>query len=394
MCIYRLFRSARWQVTAALACTAMMSLAAGCAGGDAVRQPPPPPTVSVVQVKPEAVELSSEWVTTLDGSVNAEIRPQVSGYIVRQTYREGANVRKGDVLFEIDSRPFQAALAQAEGLLAQAQAQLGKTERDVARDTPLAEAHAIPQSQLDDAVQANLAAQAAVKAARAAVDTAQLNLGFAKVRSLIDGIAAIASAQVGDQVNPSTLLTTVSQVDPIQAYFSLSEEEYLRIARQLNRPVGRKGLWNTGPALTLTLADGSVYPRSGAFLAADRQIDTGTGTIRISAAFANPDRVLRPGQYGRVRGATTVQRDALLVPQRAVTELQGQAQVRVVGPDDKVQLKTVTLGPQAGGRWIVKRGLEPGARVILDSPLLPPGMAVTPQQVEADGSAARERGRS
>ena len=372
--------------------TAVMALAAGCADRGPDRQPPPPPTVSVVQVRAEPVEISSEWVATLDGFVNAEIRPQVSGYVVAQTYREGANLRKGDILFEIDPRPFQAALAQAEGQLAQAQAQLGKTERDVARDTPLAEARAIPQRQLDDDVQAHLAAQAMVKVQQAAVDTAQLNLGFTKVRSLIDGIAAIATAQVGDQVNPSTLLTTVSQVDPIEAYFSLSEDEYLRIAGQLNHPVGRKGLWNTGPALALTLADGRLYPRAGAFFAADRQIDTTTGTIRISAVFPNPDRLLRPGQYGRVRAATTIEPKALLVPQRAVTELQGQSQVRTVGPDDKVQLKTVTLGAQSGNRWIVTGGLEPGARVIVDAPQLPAGTVVKPQPVEVDKTAKRAEG--
>jgi RND family efflux transporter MFP subunit len=368
--------------------TIVATLCAACSGGHAASGPPPPLTVSVVELTPEPIQIASEWVASLDGFVNAQIRPQVSGYLVKRTYREGATVRRGDVLFEIDPRPFEAMLAQAQAQLAQAQADLGKTERDVARDTPLADARAIPRSQLDNDIQANLAAQASVQAARAAVATAQLNLGFSKVHSLIDGVAAIATAQVGDQINPSTLLTTVSQVDPIRAYFALSENEYLRIADQLNRRVGPQGLWNTGPALTLTLADGTVYPRTGAFLAADREIDPRTGTIRISAAFANPDRLLRPGQYGRVRAATSVVADALLIPQRAVTELQGQTQVRIVGPDDKVELKTVTLGDRAGRRWIVKSGLERGASVILDAPLLPPGTVVTPHQVTADDAAS------
>jgi len=255
---------------------------------------------------------------------------------------------------------------------------------------PLAEARAIPQSQLDNDVQANLAAQAAVKAAQAAVATAELNVGFTKVRSLVDGIAAIATAQIGDLVSPSSLLTTVSQVDPIKAYFSLSEQEYLRIANQINRPVPASGLWKTGPTLTLTLADGTVYPASGAFLAADRQIDPRTGTIRISAAFPNPHSLLRPGQYGRVRAATEVVHNALLVPQRAVNDLQGKSQVRVVGADNKVSLKTVTVGGRAGNRWIV-RGLEPGARVIVDATLVPEGTVVNPTRVNVE--AVNESGR-
>ena len=377
-----------------LVSTTVLPFVVACSRTNASPAPPPPPTVSVVQLTPETIEVSSEWVATLDGLVNAEIRPQVSGYLIARTYREGAVVRKGDVVFEIDPRPFEAALAQAEGQLAQSQAQLGKTERDVSRDTPLADARAIPQSQLDDDVQANLAAKAAVQMAQAAVQTARLNLGFTKVRSLVDGIAAIATAQVGDQVGPSTLLTTVSQVDPIRAYFSLSEDEYLRVASQVNRAVTARGLWNTGPALNLTLADGTDYPKTGAFLAADRQIDSTTGTIRISATFPNPDRVLRPGQYGRVRAATTVARDALLVPQRAVSELQGMSQVRVVGADNKVEVKTVTLGQQSGDRWIVAKGLEPGARVVVDAPLIRPGTVVRPAALAANratGSGEAQR---
>jgi len=353
--------------------------------------PPPPPAVSVVELTPETIQVSSEWIATLDGFVNAQIRPQVSGYLIKRDYREGSMVRKGEVLFEIDPRPFAAVLAQTEAQLAQAQAELGRAERDVQRDTPLAQARAIPQSQLDNDVQAHLAAQAAVKAAQAAVDTAELNVGFTKVRSLVDGIAAIATAQIGDLVSPTSLLTTVSQVDPIKAYFSLSEQEYLHIADQINRPVPARGLWKTGPALTLTLADGTVYPTSGAFLAADRQIDPRTGTIRISAAFPNPQNLLRPGQYGRVRAATEVVDHALLVPQRAVTDVQGKSQVRVVGADNKVSLKTVTLGGRAGNRWIVRQGLDPGARVIVDATLLADGTVVRPTRVNVE--AVNESGR-
>jgi membrane fusion protein (multidrug efflux system) len=350
-------------------------------------QPPPPPTVSVVDVQPESVPVSTEWVATLDGYVNAQIRPQVSGYLIQTHYREGAMVQKGQVLFEIDARPFMAVLAQAQAQLARARADLGRTERDVQRDTPLAKERAIPQSQLDNDIQANLAAQAAVSSAQATVDTAQLNVGFTKVRSLIDGVAAIATAQIGDLVSPASLLTTVSQVDPIRAFFSISEREYLIIAGQINQRVPGKTLWKTGQGLRLTLADGSEYPMSGTFVAADRQIDTRTGTIRISASFPNPQHFLRPGQYGRVRAETQIVTNALLVPQRAVTELQGASQLRVVGSDGTVHLRTVTLGSRVGSRWIVTNGLEAGAKVVVDSPQLRDGQAVKVQPYVAEGAA-------
>jgi RND family efflux transporter MFP subunit len=348
----------------------------------------PAPAVSVVAVQPETLPVVSEWIATLDGYVNAQIRPQVSGYLIRRSYDEGAAVAKDQVLFEIDARPFRTALAQAQATLARAQADLGRAERDRARDTPLAKERAIPQSQLDNDIQAELAARAAVKAAEASIDAAQLNLSFTKVRSLIDGVAAIATAQIGDLVSPSTLLTTVSQVDPIRTYFSISEQEYLKNARRLN-PATPPELGQSGTALLpfgsgrpnvlrLFLADGSEYEKPGSFLAADRQIDPRTGTIRISAAFPNPDRILRPGMYGRVRAETAVVENALLVPQRAVSDMQGAAQVRVVGPDNKVSLRNVTLGARAGNRWVVSAGLSPGDQVVLDGPQLRDGTLVTP----------------
>jgi membrane fusion protein (multidrug efflux system) len=339
-------------------------------------------TVSVVTVQPEALPVTSEWIATLDGFVNAQIRPQVTGYLIAKTYEEGASVEKDQVLFEIDPRPFRTALAQAEATLAKARADLGRAERDRARDTPLAKERAIPQSQLDNDVQAELAAQAAVKAAEATLDAAKLNVSFTKVRSLIDGVAAIATAQIGDLVNPGSLLTTVSQVDPIKAYFSLSEQEYLRTAKQLNRGKQRES-WQAGGALKLFLADGSEYGQVGSFLAADRQIDPRTGTIRISATFPNPDHILRPGLYGRVRAETALLSNALLVPQRAVAELQGAAQVRVVGADNKVSLRNVKLGARAGNRWVVESGLSPGDQVVVDAPQLRDGTVVTPTQVTA-----------
>ena len=361
---------------------------AGCRNTTASQPPPPPPDVSVVTVTPERVALTTEWIATLDGYVNAQIRPQVSGYLVKRGYDEGATVRKGQVLFEIDPRPLEAALAQARAQLGEAQAQLGKTEQDLRRDRPLAEQRAIAQSQLDNDVQANLAAQATVNSATAAVETAQLNVGFTKVTSLIDGVAAIATAQIGDLVGPSTLLTTVSQTDPIKVYFPLSEQEYLQMAARINGRGGAKAPWQGGAGVTLVLADDSVYPRQGTFLAADREIDPKTGTIRISAIFPNPDRLLRPGQYGRVRAETRVRTDALLVPQRAVTELQSAYHVRVVRPDNVVITRTVTPGERVAGRWIINAGLEPGTRVVVEGAATRDGMVVNPKPFTGDAAKA------
>ena len=360
--------------------------AAACSSSQAAAPAPPPqlPRVSVVTVAPERVALTSEWIATLDGYVNAQVRPQVQGYLIKRNYQEGAYVRRGQVLFEIDPRPFDAVLAQARARLAEAQAQLGKTDRDLARDRPLAEQRAIAQSQLENDVQANLAAQAAVKSAEAAVQTAQLNVGFTRVTSLVDGIAAIATAQIGDLVGPTTLLTTVSQVDPIKVYFPLSEQEYLRMAGRINERRGAKA-WSGGP-LHLILADGSEYPRTGSFLAADREIDPKTGTIRISATFPNPAHVLRPGEYGRVTSETQTLDDAILIPQRAVTELQGTHQVRVVGDGDTIVTKQVKVGQRVGSRWIVTEGLSPGQRVVVDGASTKDGqrVAVKPYTPPAD----------
>jgi membrane fusion protein (multidrug efflux system) len=348
--------------------------------------PPPPPEVSVITVLPERVALTSEWIATLDGYVNAQIHPQVSGYLVKRNYREGAPVHRGDVLFEIDARPLNAVLAQATSQVAQAEAQLAKSARDVERDTPLAAQQAIAQSQLDTEIQAYRAAQANVQSLKAAVETAQLNVAFTKVTSLIDGVAAIASAQIGDLVGPSTLLTTVSRIDPIKAYFPLSEQDYLQVAGRINS-VGARTPWSGGAALTLVLVDDSVYPWTGSFLAADREIDAKTGTIRISATFPNPDRTLRPGQYGRIRAETRVRTNALLVPQRAISELQGSFQLRVVGPDNKVSTKTVTVGDRIDSRWIIDEGLQPGAHVVVEGARTSDGTVVNPKPFAAPAKA-------
>jgi membrane fusion protein (multidrug efflux system) len=370
---------------------------AGCRDQNAAAATPPPsaPTVSVVTMAPERVAITCEWIATLDGVVNAQIRPQVSGYLVRRAYREGAFVRKGDVLFEIDRRPLEAALSQAKARLAEAKAQLAKSERDLARDRPLAEQRAIAQSQLDDDLSARDAAQAAQASAEAAVESAELNLHFTRVTSLVDGIAAIASAQIGDLVGPTTLLTTVSQVNPIKAYFPISEQQYLGIAEAVRSPAALTRLWQADGGLALVLADGSTYARRGTVIAIDREVDPKMGTIRVSATFPNPDNVLRPGQFGRVRAQTGTAERALLVPQRAVTELQSGHQVRVVKADDTVDVRPVRMGRRVGTRWIVESGLQAGDRVIVDAPALRAGTkvvarAAAPEPGEAGTPAAAE----
>jgi membrane fusion protein (multidrug efflux system) len=363
---------------------AVLVSTAGCRNQDAAAAPAAaaPPTVSFVTVSPEEVPVTGEWIATLDGNVNAQIRPQVSGYLIRRAYQEGAYVKKGQVLFEIDRRPFEAALSQAQAHYAEAEAQLAKTERDLTRDRPLAEQRAIAQSQLDNDQSANDAAKAALSSSKAAVATAELNVGFTRVTSLIDGVAAIASAQIGDLVGPTTLLTTVSQLDPIKAYFPLSEQEYLGIAESVATPEATGKLWQASGGLSLVLADGTVYPRKGRVLAVDREVDPKMGTIRISALFPNPGNVLRPGQYGRVRAQTTVRKAVLLVPQRAVAELQSGFQLRIATADNRVAVRTVKLGPRVGNRWIVEEGLQPGDRVILDAPTVRDGTPVNPKPAE------------
>jgi RND family efflux transporter MFP subunit len=381
------------------ALAAMLALA-GCSANEtaptaAASAPPPPPEVGVATVIQKDVPIYGDWVATLDGYVNANIQPQVSGYLVKQDYREGSFVHKGDVLFEIDPRPFQAALDQSKGQLAQAeaqinqaQAQLAKSTQDVVRDTPLAQAQAIAQSQLDDELQAKAgavaavtAAEAATTAAKAAVEQAELNLSFTKIVSLVDGVAGIAQAQIGDLVSTSTVLTSVSQVQPIKVYFSMSEQEYLR-SREA------RGGGNVPPLegvpLTLLLADGSTYPETGRVLWTDRQVDQSTGTIRVAAAFPNKNNVLRPGEYGRVRAVTSTRRDALLVPQAGVTEIQGTYQVALVGTDNKVKIQQVQVGPQVGPDWIITQGIGASDRVVVGGiQYARPGATVKPEAAPA-----------
>lgn len=338
--------------------------AVGCERRVESAAPPPSPSVEVATVVQKDVPVQGQWVGTLQGYVNAQIQPQVTGYLVRQNYQEGSFVRKGQVLFEIDPRPFQAALDQTKGQLAQAEAQFANAQINVNRDVPEADAHAIPQSQLDNDTQALRGAKAAVETGQAAVEQAELNLGYTRVLSLIDGIAGITSVQVGNLVSQSTVLTSVSQVDPIKVYFPISEQEYLRMADG-----GARGSvdWLTHASripLTLVLADGTTYPYRGRIVFADRQVDTQTGTIQIVGEFPNPHRLLRPGQFAQIRALTQILKGALLVPQAAVSQLQGNYQVDIVDPNNQVQIRNVEVGPIAGTQWVISAGLEPGERVV------------------------------
>jgi len=357
----------------------------GCNRGQAAAAMPVP-EVEVATVEQRDVPVYSEWVATLDGYVNAQIRPQVSGYIIEQNYAEGSLVRKGQVLFEIDPRPFTAALDRAKGDLAQAQAQLGKSTLDVERDTPLAEARAIAKSQLDNEVQAKLGAQAAVESAKAAVEQAGLNLEWTKVTSLVDGIAGIAQVQIGNLVGPTSVLTSVSQVEPIKAYFPISEREYVLAQKESSAVSTKHAIGFFGNPLELILTDGSIYPQKGKILLADRQVDPSTGTIRIVAAFPNPGNILRPGQYGRVRVETNLKKGALLLPQSAVAQSQGSYQVAVVGSDHKVSMRSVKPGVTVGTMWVIDEGLKPGEQVVVEGlQQLREGTLVTPKPVHPSG---------
>jgi membrane fusion protein (multidrug efflux system) len=353
---------------------------------DKVAAEAPPPEVEVVPVTRQDVPLFTECISTLDGFVNAQIQPQVTGYLIKQNYSEGTIVHKGEVLFEIDARPFEAAMAQSQGQLAQAEAQLGKTKLDVTRDAPLAKERAIPQAQLDNDIQANEAAEALVAAAQAQLEQARLNLSFTKVRSLIDGVSGLAKGQIGDLVGPTTILTTVSQVQPIKAYFAISEQEYLKFAKRISAVT--EGARRTGQtSLELILSDGSIYAQKGWVVLADRQVDVKTGTIRMAGAFDNPGAILRPGMFGRVRAATGVNRGALLVPQRSVVETQGTYSVVVVGPDNKASIRPVKTGERFGQMWVITEGIQAGEQVIAEgiqkakegAPVLPKQFKLTAQ---------------
>jgi RND family efflux transporter MFP subunit len=360
-----------------------LQLLPGCSSTKATPAPPPLP-VQVATVVQQNTPIYSEWVAILDGFVNAQIQPRVSGYIIRQDYKEGSVVSKGQVLFQIDPRPFKAALDQAKAQLAQAEAQLGKASLDVERDRPLAEARAIAQSQLDTEIQAKLGAQAQVQAAKANVEQAELNMEWTKVTSLVTGIAGIAQVQIGNLVAPNSVLTAVSQVEPIKAYFTVSEQEFTDFHRRFPTEATVEEQRKRIP-LQLILADGSVYAYAGRISFADRQVNPATGAIRIAGVFPNPNNLLRPGGYGRVRASVRTHDSALLVPQRAVIELQGSYQVAVVGDDNKVNIRPVTIGERVGKFWIVNQGLKAGERVVVEGLLkVRDGATVKPVPAASD----------
>jgi RND family efflux transporter MFP subunit len=372
---------------------AILLLPTACARKQAAPQVIAPIPVTVATVEQRDVSLYGDWVATLDGFVNAQIQPQVPGYMIKQDYREGSVVQSGEVLFEIDPRPFQATLDQAEGQLAQAQAQLELAKINVKRDTPLAEAHAIAQSQLDNEVQQQAAQGAAVRTAEANVEQARLNLGFTKVRSLVTGIAGRAQTQVGSLVSQSTALTTVSQVNPIKVYFSISEQEYLGLSGRV-KAGAKADLLRSGNSipLQLMLGNGNIYPYKGQIVFVDRQVNSQTGTIQIAGSFPNSQNLLRPGQFGRIKAETEVRHDALLIPQRAVNELQGSYQVAVVDSNNTVQIRSVALGPQLGSELIITSGINPKERVVTEGvSKLKDGMRVSPQSTTVAATVTQQK---
>ncbi|MGD0586883.1 MAG: efflux RND transporter periplasmic adaptor subunit [Oryzomonas sp.] len=330
--------------------------------------PPQVPEVEVAQVIQKDIPIVHEWVGTADGLVNATIRAQVTGYLIRQDYNEGDQVKKGQVLFEIDPRPFKAALDQAEGVLAQMEALYENARANLARVKPLAALNALSKKDLDDAVASESSAKAQVLTARAAVENARLNLGFTRITSLINGMAGLARAQVGDLVGPAVQggeLTIVSTINPIKIYYTINEQAYINFMRRFASETA--GLVEAKKLrIDLILGDGSLYPQAGKFYAIDRQVDVRTGTLRVAALFPNPTNLLRPGQFVRVRVLIGTNKGALLVPQRAVMELQGSYQVAVVGGDDKVEMRPVKPGERVGSLWVIDAGLKPGERVVAE----------------------------
>ena len=340
-----------------------------------------PPTVEVTEVIQKDVPIQQDWVGTLDGMVNAQINAQVTGYLIKQNYKEGEQVKKGQLLYEIDPRTFQANLDQATGNMARQQAVLKTALLDLARIMRLLPEKAVSVRDRDNAAGREAAARAEVLAAEAALEKTQLELGFTKITSPIDGIAGISKAQLGDLVGPSSatsLLTSVSQIEPIRAYLGLSEQQYMQFAREkANRKEQREPI-----PLELILADGTTYPHGGKFYFADRQVDVKTGTIQVAVLFPNPDKLLRPGQFARIRAVIRTEIGALLVPQQAVTQLQTKYQMAVVNADNTVDIRIVNPGERIGSLWIIKEGLKPGERVIVEGlQKVRPGMKVEPKAV-------------
>jgi len=366
-------------------CLALL-LAAGCSK----EKPPapPPPTVEVMEVIQKDVPIYQKWVGTADGLVNATIRAQVTGYLLKQNYRDGEFVRKGQILFEIDPRTFQAAVDVANGALAQANARWTTAKATLERVRPLAARNAVSQKDLDDAVGAEASTKAAVESAQAQLEEARLNLGFTQIKSPVDGIAGIAQAQIGNLVGPGQIeeLTTVSTVDPIKVYFSVSEQEYLSFRGTEAAKANHVRAEHI--PLELILADGSVYPHKGRITLADRQVDVRTGTLRIGSLFPNPGNLLRPGQFALIRATMETKKGALLVPQRSVGELQGKFLVAVIGADNTVDIRAVNPAERIGSLWIIDEGLKPGETVVVEGiQKVKTGVRVVPKPVAMEEAA-------
>jgi len=364
---------------------ALAVLSAAC-GKKEEAPPPPAPTVEVAPVVQKDVPVYGEWIGSLDGFVNAQIRPQIEGYVLRRNYQEGYLVKAGQALFDIDPRQFQATYDQARGTLAQNEATLANAKTTAARYRPLAAQKAISQQELDDAETRERTAQANVESARATLEKAKLDLDWTKVTSPISGIAGVAVSQVGDLVSPQVVMTTVSQVDPIKVYFNPSEQEYLYWVAK-HGPVQKTlqdGRNLEMGNLELILSDGSVFPHRGKPFLVGREVDVKTGTIQLAGAFPNPENLLRPGQYAKVRVAVDLRKGAILVPQRAVSELQGSHQVAVVGADNKVTIKVVKVGPIEGSMLVIEEGLKPGDRVVVEGlQRVKSGMTVVPKEASS-----------
>jgi len=348
-----------------------VAICAGCSS-QAEKPAPPPPGVTVTPIIQKDVPIYQEWVGTTVGSVDADIRPKVEGFLLSRLYTEGSFVNQGQPLFQLDKRQAQAAVEQATGNLERARAALSQAQIDVRRYTPLVAQRAVSQAELDKAISSERASAATVDADQAVLDNAKLNLGWTTVTSPISGIAGVAKVGIGDLITPTTVMTTVSSVNPIYVDISVAEQDYLRFARE-------KGKQSGSPDLQLILGDGTTFPHRGRVLFVNREVDSRTGTIQVRGEFPNPGNVLRPGQYARIRAITEMRKNAMLIPQQSVSELQGVYQVGVVSSDHKATIKNVKLGPQFGDMWVVESGVEPGDMVIVDGlQRVRTGMTVTP----------------
>lgn len=346
------------------------------------KPPPPPPGVTVAPVVQKDVEIRQDWVGTMLGNIDADIRPKVDGFLLSRLYNEGSYINKGQPMYQLDKRQAQAAVEQAQGKLERARATLAQAEIDVKRYTPLVAQKAVSQAELDKSVSMQRAGSAEVDADQAVLDNAKLNLGWTTVTSPISGIAGVSKVGIGDLMTPSTVMTTISNVDPIYVDFSIAEQDYMRFSRDKSGQVARR-------SLQLILGDSTVFPQRGRALLVNREVDARTGTIQVRAEFPNPGNVLRPGQYARIRAVTDLRKGALLIPQQAVSELQGVYQVGVVSSDNKVTIKTVKLGPQSGDMWVVETGLQLGENVIVDGlQRVKTGMTVAPTAFKDTQSAA------